>query len=319
MVPFAALLGAASLWPAPGRVPTHWSSDLPDGFSTGAGVFTVTVSIAGFCAVAAALVAVLAVVVPALWSRWIVTLLAGVAATAAATYGAAAWGTHVAGTPEKVHVVWAIVPFVIGILWAVVAFVLHRPEPVDRQAILDAVPERSRVVPVRDGDAAPWATTVRSGTLLGTAIFVGVVLTVTTVLAWLSSLWLGLFVAVVSVAAVVFTAAWSRVEVRVDDAGLVLRSLSVPMPMPVLRVAVEDVVGVEVADLDPMKWGGIGLRWLPDRSAYIVRGGPGIVVHRTTGRRLGIEIPEGEEVAAAGAHALLQSAGRALPTRDRRR
>ncbi|USQ80833.1 hypothetical protein NF556_04035 [Ornithinimicrobium faecis] len=310
MVPFAALLGAATLWQAPARVPTHWSSDLPDGFSTGAGVFTVTVSIAGFCAVAAALVAALAVVVPALWSRWIVTVLAGVAAAAAATYGAAAWGTHLAGTAEKVHVIWSIAPFVIGILWAVVAYLLHRTEPVDRQAVIDTVPERSRVVPVRGGDVVPWATVARSGTLFGTAIFVAVVLTVTTVLAWISSLWLGLFVAVVSVAAVAFTAAWSRVEIQVDDAGLVLQSLV--LPVPVLRVAVEDVVGVEVADLDPMKWGGIGLRWLPDRSAYIVRGGPGIVVHRASGRRLGIEIPEGEEVAAAGTHALLQSAGRAL-------
>lgn len=316
MVPFAALLVAGTGWPAPARVPTHWGADLPDGFSSGAGLFAVTVSIAGFCAVAAALVAALSVLVPARWSRWIVTLLAGVAAAAAGTYGAAAWGTHVSDGPERVHVVWAIAPFVIAVLWVVVAFLLHRVEPVDRQDVLDTVPERSRVVPVHEGSPAPWATSVRSGTLVGTAIFTGVVLTVTTVVAWLSSLWLGIFIALVSVAVVGFTAAWSRVEIRVDDAGLVLRSLV--LPVPVLRVRAEDVVGVEVADLDPMKWGGIGLRWLPDRSAYIARGGPGIVVHRASGRRLGLEIPEGQEVAAAGARALLQCAGVALADRDAR-
>lgn len=319
MVPFAALLVAATLWPAPSRVPTHWSSDLPDGFSTGGGVFAVAVSIAGFCAIAAALVAVLTVVVPAVWSRWIVTLLAGVAAAAAATYGAAAWGTHVAGAPEKVHLVWSLTPLVAGLAWAVVAHLLHRTEPVDRQTVIDTVPERSRVVPVAEGTRVPWATAVRSGTLLGLTIFVGVVLTVTTVLAWWSSVWLGVLLAVVTVAATVLTAAWSRVEISVDDEGLVLRSQVLPLPFALLRVAAEDVVGVEVADLDPMKWGGIGLRWLPDRSAYIVRGGPGIVVHRASGRRLGVEITEGEEVAAAGTRALLQCAGRALATRGHSR
>ncbi|HLS45428.1 MAG TPA: hypothetical protein VK045_08330 [Ornithinicoccus sp.] len=60
-----------------------------------------------------------------------------------------------------------------------------------------------------------------------------------------------------------------------------------------------------------MKWGGIGLRWLPDRTAYIVRGGPGIVVHRASGRRFAVEVTEGQEVAEVGTRALLLSAARA--------
>lgn len=309
MVPFAALLVAASLWQAPGLLPTHWSADLPDGFNSGSGVFTVALSISGFCAIAAALVAVLAVLIPAAWSRWLVTLLAGVAATAAATYGAAAWGTVTAGGPERVHVVWALVPFVVGLLWAAGVYLLHRPEPVDRQAVLQTVPERSRVVPLTRGAVTPWATVVRSGTLQGVAIFVAVVLTITTVISWLSSLWVGLFLAVATIVTTALTAAWSRVEIRVDETGLSLRSEV--LPVTVMRVAAQDVVGAETTELDPMKWGGIGLRWLPDRSAFIVRGGPGIVVHRVSGRRFGIEITEGEEVAAAGARSLLESAGRA--------
>ncbi len=316
MVPFAALLLAASLWPAPGRVPTHWSADLPDGFSTGSGVFAVALSVAGFCAIAAAFVAVLAAFIPALWSRWIVALLTGVGATAAATYGASSWGTQVSGSPEKVHVVWALAPFVVGVLWAGLAYLLHRPEPVDRQAVLDAVPERSRVVPVADGAVAPWGTQLRSGVLAGTAIFVAVVLTFTTVVSWISSAMMGVGIALVSVALFLFVLAWSRVEVRVDAGGLAIRSAVLPIGL--LRVAPEDVLGVETADLDPMKWGGIGLRWLPDRSAYIVRGGPGLVVHRASGRRLGIEITEGQEVADAGARALLRSAGRTIQQSGRR-
>ncbi len=310
MLPFGGLLLAAGVWPPPDRVPTHWTSDLPDGFGTGAGVFSVALSVAGFCAVAAALVAVLAAVVPAVWSRWLIALLAGVGGAAAATYVGSAWGTHLAGAPEKVHVVWALAPFAVGLVWAVVAYLLNRPGPVDRQTVIDTVPERSRVVPVAPGADAPWATTVRSGTLTGTAVFVGVVLTLTAVLSWMTSPWIGLLVSLVAVGATGLTAAWSRVEIRVDDRGLTLRSQV--LPVTVLRVPAEEVLGVEATDLDPMAWGGIGLRWLPDRTAYIVRGGPGLVVHRASGRRFGAEITEGEQVAAAGARALLRSAGQAM-------
>lgn len=310
MLPFFLLLLVATLWEAPTRVPTHWSSDLPDGFSTGAGVFAVAVSVAGFCAAVAALLTILARFLPALWNRWLVALLAGVAATAAGTYGAAVWGTALAGGPERVHVVWAIAPFVVGLAWAWVAHQLYRPDPIDRQAVLETVPERSRVVPVPGTDSAPWATLVRSGVLTATAVFVAVVLSLTTALAWASSAWLGAGLALLTLAMTVHVLAWSRVEVRVDQEGLTIRSTLVPMRL--LRVEPEAVVGVETADLDPMKWGGIGLRWLPGRTAYIVRGGPGLVVHRDTGRQLGVEVPEGEEVAAAGARALLRSAGQAM-------
>lgn len=311
IVPFALLLVGVNLWPQPTHVPMHWSSDLPDGIGTGAGLFAVALSVAGACAVLAALAAVLSAFVPAIWGRWLTTLLGGVGATAAASYGAAALGTHVSGGVERVHVIWAIVPFVVGLAVAVVAYVVYGRERTDRAQVIESVPERSRVVPVTDVTAlTPWATTLRSGTMTGTAIFVAVVLTITTVVSWTSSIWMGLLIGLISVAAVGLTLAWSRVEVRVDERGLVIQSLLVPVTL--LRVAAQDVVGAQVRDIDPMKWGGIGLRWLPDRTAYVVRGGPGIVVHRVTGRRFAVEITEGEEVAAAGARALLQSAGRAL-------
>lgn len=313
ILPFGLLLIAVNVWPQPTHVPMHWSSDLPDRVGTAAGLFAVALSVAGACAVFVALVAVLSAVVPALWARWLTTLLAGVGATAAATYGGAALGAHVSGGAERVHVIWAIVPFVIGLLFAVAAYVVYGREWTDRAQVIESVPERSRVVPVPGGTPlAPWATTLRSGTMTGTAIFVAVVLTITTVVSWMSSIWMGLLIALVSVAAVGLTLAWSRVEVAVDEEGLVIRSLLAPVTL--MRVAATDVVGAEVLDIDPMKWGGIGLRWLPDRTAYVVRGGPGIVVHRVTGRRFAVEITEGEEVAAAGARALLQSAGHALTT-----
>ena len=311
ILPCVLLLLGVTLWPQPAHVPMHWSSDLPDRIGTGAGLFVVALSVAGFCAVIAALVAVLSAFIPALWSRWLTTLLAGVGASAAATYGAASLGTHVSGGAERVHVIWAIAPFVLGVAFAALVYAIHGRERLDRAHVLETVPERSRVVPATGAEPlTPWATTLRSGTMTGTAIFVAVVLTITTVVSWMSSIWMGLLIALISVAAVGLTLAWSRVEVRVDEGGLVIRSLLAPVTL--LRVAASDVVGAQVLDIDPMKWGGIGLRWLPDRTAYVIRGGPGIVVHRETGRRFAVEITEGEEVAAAGARALLKSAGRAL-------
>ncbi|QDO87733.1 hypothetical protein FNH13_04720 [Ornithinimicrobium ciconiae] len=315
IVPFALLLLAVSLWDTPERLPTHWSADLPDAFSTGAGVFSVALSVAGFCAVVAALLALLSAWVPPLWHRWIMALLAGVGATAAATYGAASWGTHLAGSPAQVHVVWSLVPFVLGVLWGWVGYLLNRPAPVDRQAVLETVPERSRVVASGAGVPAPWATRLDSGVMLGTAVFVAVVLTLTAVLSWTSTPLLGVVITVISVLTTLFVVAWSRVEARVDEVGLTIRSTLLPVRL--LRLAAEDVVGVEAADLDPMKWGGIGLRWLPGRTAYIVRGGPGMVVHRASGRPFGLEVTEGEEVAAAGVRALLGVAGQAMATGHR--
>ncbi|OLT44951.1 hypothetical protein BJF86_11020 [Serinicoccus sp. CNJ-927] len=75
--------------------------------------------------------------------------------------------------------------------------------------------------------------------------------------------------------------------------------------------AAERVAGADVQQLDPMRWGGVGLRALPDRTAYIVGpgGGPGIVVYQRDGRRLALQITEGDAAARAGAATLLQAAG----------
>lgn len=312
ILPFALLLLAGAVQRLPPRVPTHWTGDLPDGFSSGAGLFTACLSVAGFCAVVAALVVLLAFLAPAQWARAVLTVLAAFGAGATATYAAAVTGTRVAGGPEQVHVIWALLPVVVAVLWGALAWLVARPGAVDRAALLEQVPERSRVVARHGVTVTPWATQVRSGVLVGTAVFVLVVVGASALLLWTVSLTGALFLALTALAGSAYTAAWGRTEVRVDDAGLTIRSLLAPVSL--LRVPADQVVGVEQADLDPMRWGGIGLRWLPDRTAYIVRGGPGIVVHRSTGRRLAVEVTEGEEVAAAGTRALLRSAARAAAT-----
>jgi hypothetical protein len=109
------------------------------------------------------------------------------------------------------------------------------------------------------------------------------------------------------------------VLLTVDEDGLKIRSRL--LPVQVSRVPADRVVGVEVQDLDPMRWGGVGLRALPDRTAYIIdqAGGPGIVVHQRNGRRLALQVTEGDTAARTGARTLLQAAGQRLGERPQER
>jgi hypothetical protein len=151
------------------------------------------------------------------------------------------------------------------------------------------------------------STTLR---VLGWVLVVVFAATTVWVLVAGESLVLAVFVALVGGTTAALALAWSAVRLHVDAEGLTVRSKV--LPVRVSRVPAEEVVGVETLDLDPMRWGGVGLRALPDRTAYIVDGGPGIVVWKRDGRRLALQVTEGEQVAAAGARALLRAAGQRL-------
>lgn len=312
ILPFALLLLSSMKWPAGSEeLPTHWSSTLPDDYTSASGFFVVALTISGLCAVLAALVALLSRAIPSTWSRWIVTGLAAVGAGAASAYALTAIATAQAGDPSTVGWTWPMLAIAVGLLWGLLTYLVHGRLIPTRQQVIDRVPERDRVVPVRDDAPVQWETVVGSSLLVGLAIFVWVVFVVVVVLmladgagwpAWLMGV-LGLFGGA-------FALAWSKVVVRVDAAGLTIRSALLPWRL--LQIPADQVVGVQLADLDPMQWGGVGLRMLPDRTALVVKGGPGIVVHRANGRRFAVEITEGPEVAAAGAEALRTNAGRTV-------
>ena len=101
MVPFALLLVGARVWQPPGELPTRWSGSSPDGITDGGTVLLTTLTVAGFCSILAALVALVRVFVPGRWSRWIVTLLATVSGAAAAAVG----GEERAGVKRKKNAV----------------------------------------------------------------------------------------------------------------------------------------------------------------------------------------------------------------------
>jgi MFS family permease len=314
IAPFALLLLSRLVWPdVPAVLPTHWTGPGEvDATTAGATYLGVVVSISGFCAMVGALTALFVSVVPDVWSRWIMTLLGAVAAGAASAYGITAWAVHLAsGETDDVGPVWGLAFLLVAAGWGGLVYAVHGRRIPDRQEVLDRIPERDRVVPVTDPAPEAWQTQVRSRLLTGTSVFVLAVFVAVFVLVGMTDAWwAAVLLLVLGLALAAFVLAWSRIEVRADAEGWTVRSGVLPVRLR--HVPAGEVVGVSRIDLDPMAWGGYGLRGLPGRTAYVVRGGPAVVVHDHVGHRLAIEIPEGEAVAEAGARVLRRSAGQAL-------
>lgn len=309
------LLVAMTVLTPPTRVPTHWSGDLPDGFTDGPGFTAVVLSTTVLCVIAAAGTSVLQRVVPALWGRWLLTAVAAVAWGAVLLYALTLWRVQVVGA-EQVRQWWALLALAGALAAAVVAYRVHGTRRPTQAELDEQVPERARVRPVRGRGVRPvqpWTTQVASTTLRvigwGLVVVFAVVLVLLVVR---SETWsLILVVLLAGVLPGVLALAWSRITVSVDADGLRVRSAVLPLPLS--RVPAGQVAGVHVQELDPMAWGGIGLRALPDRTAYIVGPGlSGIVVHKRDGRRFALQVTEGDEAARTGARTLLQAAGQRL-------
>lgn len=201
--------------------------------------------------------------------------------------------------------------------WVVTVFALVRPS---RAELIAGIPERdriarSRAADPRSGDVVineTWCVDVASVRMQRLVVFGVVVFGAMIALSWGSAPeW---WIVVLGTAGTTFCfamAAWSTVRVRIDERGLTVTSLRLPAQL--VRVRPEDVLGVASAEVDPMVWGGWGLRWNARHTAYISSGGPGLVIHRGSGRPLAIEIPEGTSVANAGAVLLRQVASRSRP------
>ena len=311
ILPLAALLLVTTLMPVPERVPTHWSGRLPDGWTEGGTFAATTFTIVAVAALAAAAAGLLQRAIPQAWSRWLIATAATVGWAAVAVHVLTVWRTRLDG-PDRVGDGWALLALLAGLVAGALVYVVHGRRTPTRQELADLVPERSRVQPARrpGGRVEPWSTTVRSRTMqvMGWVLLVVMLGSAGVVAATGGGIWLTLVLALTGVLVAGLALAWSAVRISVDADGLTVRSEV--LPLRVSRTPAEDVAGVDVQLLDPMRWGGIGLRALPDRTAFIVdSGGPGIVVYKRDGRRLALQITEGDAVARDGARTLLQAAG----------
>lgn len=321
MLPLGLLLVASVLLPPPAQVPTRWGPGAQAvGQSSGAALLGTTFTVAVLATVGAAAVTGLTRLVPAHLSRVVLAVAGAVGAGALTAYVGTVVGTGLAGDdPGQVGVGWALVAVPVALLWGWTGYVVHAEHRPTLADVQDSVPERDRIVAGTSSPWAadtgavvlPWVSQTRSPSLRWVAALVaGTVLLIIVLLGVSGEGWLvTTVVAVVGLGLVVLVHACTEVSLHVDVAGLRLRSRRVPLTL--VRVRAVDVVGAGVSDLDPLDWGGWGLRWLPDRTAYIGAGGPGIVVHRRSGRRLAVELTEGEAAAVAGAGALRRAAAQA--------
>ncbi|WP_151525928.1 hypothetical protein [Serinicoccus kebangsaanensis] len=314
MLPLAVLLVSLSVLPTPDRVPTHWSGRVPDAFASGPGFLSGVLATPVICTVVAAFVAIARRVVPPSWCRWVLAAVAAVGWGAALLWLVTTWRVGLDG-PEGVREWWPLLAIAGALLAGVVGYAVHGRRLPSTEELADLVPERSRVRPARaSGPVEPWSSDVSSRTLqvlgwgllvvlAGVAVVVGLVG---------ESVALLLVVLLTGLVAGGLALLWSAIRVEVDEGGLRVRSRV--LPWVISRVPVDQVVGADVQELDPMRWGGVGLRALPDRTAYIVgaAGGVGIVVYQRDGRRLALQITEGDHIARAGARTLLEAAGQRL-------
>lgn len=316
MLPLGGLLVASALVPPPSQLPTHWAAGGGvDAVGTGAALLSTVITVTVVAVVVAALVTGLSGLVSPPWSRLLLAGCGGVGAGATASYLLTVAGLRVTGAVEQVGVWWPLGMLPVAVGWAWAGWGLHGQSRPDRAEVWRCVPELDRVLPARAAQPPvrlPWSSATGSPSLRGVSVLVVLIFGLSAgLLAVSGSGWPAvLVVTLLGAGTAAVTFALTRVEVVVDTDGLRVRSQL--LPLTVLRVAAVDVLGVGSADLDPMVWGGWGLRWLPGSTAYIGSGGPGIVVHRRSGRQLAVELSEGEQAAGDGAAALRAVAAQAL-------
>lgn len=322
MLPLGMTLVASALLPPPAQVPMGWGlGGAVDAVSGGGALLGTTMVGTVVTTVAAAAVAGLTRLVPPHLARLLLALAGGLGAGAVTFYVGTVLGTRLAGDPTQVGVGWVLLTVPGALAWGWTGYAVHGEHRPGLAEVRDRVPELDRVVPgVRPAGSAgvheqvllPWTSETGAPSLRWVRAFVAVVAVLVGALLLVSGERAGvvLVALLAGVGGVVLAHACTEVTAVVDERGLRLRSRRVPLTL--LRVRADDVVGVGVADLDPLEWGGWGLRWLPDRTAYIGVGGPGLVVHRRSGRRLAVELSEGETAARAGALALRLVAAQAL-------
>ncbi|WP_433830626.1 DUF1648 domain-containing protein [Actinoplanes sp. CA-015351] len=96
-------------------------------------------------------------------------------------------------------------------------------------------------------------------------------------------------------------AAWSTtlrslLRVTVDRRGL--RLTTAVGGFAFKRIALDEITGAEVAEINPIEWGGWGYRVKPGSSALVLRGGPGLVLQLRDGRRFAVTLDDPRTPAA---------------------
>ena len=296
-------LAIAVLWAAladglPARLATHWSGRSPDGF-TGATTFS-----AAMLAVTGTLFVLgcVTVLVPttarsrALW----LAIIGSVAWVMAVTWLCCVVVTQNAPAPERAYLGWWLALPIIAVVPGLAAGLIapHRgAEP--RQLTQPTQPtgptQPTEPLRVPDDVGVAWSGRCHSVLLFGVLLAPTLVILVILLTGARHDRGL-LVVGLVLVAALLLGASVCSFTVTADRRGL--RVISTVLRIPLRRVPLGRIESVTAALIEPGEWGGWGWRWMPGRTAVVLRRGPGIVLGLSGRRQFAVTVDDAETGAA---------------------
>ncbi len=290
----------------------------PERASGNAGLRVLALGVTALVTVLAAVVASLSRWVPASFSRVVIALCGGIAAA----------GASVVATATGDGSFWVVGP-VVGVGWGWVVATLHGADRPEVASVLQRIPERDRLRGAAGAGGAPaaqraagsasgvvrgnatspggdppvWTVRITSRRMAALTVFGAVTFTAVVILSLgLTPTWWLIVVAILGVGFCALTVAWSRIELQIDVSGVQVRSQTLRLPL--VTVPPSELLGVASTEIDPMVYGGWGLRWNSRHTALVIKGGPGLLVYRASGRQLAIETPAGSSCADDGARAV---------------
>lgn len=286
-LPALAILVTALLWRGtiPERVATHWSDlGVADGSAPTGLVFIVTLAIAAVAAVSATVVATLPRQTASA-KRAALFWLGVPAGVAAACWLVPAWLTLQAGTPERAVLGAWIIPLVLCILAGAA------PYAIAPRVIAPDPATAAPTVPLGPTETGAWTRTVTASVFVYAIVAVlAITAAVYLPLALAGALGVAWFGLVILLVAALVLSAFVRLRVTVDWRGL--RVVSLLLGIPLKRIPLERIRSAEAAALRPGEWGGWGYRFMPGRSALILRAGPGLIVTGTNDTQFAITVTD---------------------------
>ncbi|MGG7465448.1 hypothetical protein [Plantibacter sp. YIM 135347] len=279
-VPLIVLLIGWVAWSdrLPDLAPRHWNSaGVPDGFESASAMFIVSLSIT----VVAALIGTVAVFLPVVrpvYRRGILFFTGFAAALGASVWvQATALTIGAGGDPKAADLgAWSVLALAAP-LWGLIPYFLQPRAPKSGQT-------REAATPLHLGadETGAWSRATNGAVFMVMLLLLVAVVCVLLVPLFLSQDGFGAIAGIAFTVLIALLAlAFVRVRVTVDRRGL--RVLSGTLGLRVKHIPLDEIESVEADQLVPMQWGGWGYRFMPGRSAVIVRGGEGLVVTRTNG------------------------------------
>ncbi|WP_459547710.1 SdpI family protein [Nocardia sp. X0981] len=168
----------------------------------------------------------------------------------------------------------------IGILFAAAGWLIAPDTPV-----AEAARSSARPLALGPTERVSWSRRVSSPWMLSAGV-------VTLLLGVGSGFVLHPLMGVLLALTGVLLAHLSSIRVVVDQRGLTVGTG--PFGRPMWRLRPEDITEVFAENISPIHYGGYGIRVIPGATAVLLRGGPGIVVTRRSGRRFAVAVGDAE-------------------------